>query len=175
MSVGARAMSSGGAAALRRVLDAVDRAIAGLVILAMAAMVATVAAQVFMRYALNLSLDWAEEISRLFFVWAVFLAMPLGVKRGAHVGIALLTDRLPARVQGVLFRVMAGLAALLMAVVVAEAAILARDQWDEPMSTFDLSVGLFMLPVAIGAAHSILHLAAQALGSVPDRRQVASE
>jgi TRAP-type C4-dicarboxylate transport system permease small subunit len=175
VTLGAHAASSGGAAALRRLLDATDRAVAGLVILAMAAMTVTVAAQVFMRYALNLSLDWAEEVSRLFFVWAVFLAIPLGVKRGAHVGVALLTDRLPARVRGLLFRAMVALAALLMAVVVWEAAILTRDQWDEPMSTLDLSVGLFMLPVAVGAAHSILHLVAQTLGGAPVRRQVASE
>ena len=34
----------------------------------------------------------------------------------------------------------------------------AREQWDEMMSTVDLSVGWFILPVGIGAALSALHL-----------------
>jgi len=50
------------------------------------------------------------------------------------------------------------LAVALMAVVAWQAGILTRDQWDEPMSALDVSVGLFMLPVLTSAIHSVLHL-----------------
>jgi TRAP-type C4-dicarboxylate transport system permease small subunit len=162
-------------AGFRRGLDALDWVVAKVVIASMAIMVTVVAAQVFTRYALNLSLDWAEEISRLFFVWSIFFAIPLGVKRGAHVGIALLTDRLPAHVQDKLFRAMSALAMLLMAVVAYEAAILTRDQWDEPMSTLDYSVGWFMLPLFVGAAHAFLHLLNGVLSGRPERQELAIE
>jgi TRAP-type transport system small permease protein len=159
----------------RRGLDALDWAIAKVVIGSMAIMVTVVAAQVFTRYALNLSLDWAEEISRLFFVWSIFFAIPLGVKRGAHVGIALLTDHLPPHAQDKLFRAMNLLAMLLMAVVAYEAAVLTRDQWDEPMSTLDFSVGWFMLPLFVGAAHAFLHLLNGVLSGRPERQELATE
>ncbi len=142
----------------RRLLFSIDWVAAALVILAMAGMVAIVTVQVFMRYALNASLDWAEEVSRLLFVWSVFLAIPLGVAKGRHVGVALLTSFVPARLGGILFRLVNGAAIVLMGVVAWEAGHLAAEQWDEPMTTLDISVGTFMLPLLIGSVHSILHL-----------------
>lgn len=158
-----------------RGLDALDWIVAKVVIASMSIMVTVVAAQVFTRYALNLSLDWAEEISRLFFVWSIFFAIPLGVKRGAHVSIALLTDHLSTRTQDRLFRAMNLLAMLLMAIVAYEACVLTRDQWDEPMSTLDFSVGWFMLPLAVGAAHAFLHLLNGVLSGRPKRQELATE
>ena len=162
-------------AAFRHGLEALDWAVAKLVIGSMAIMTIVIAAQVFTRYALNLSLDWAEEISRLFFVWSVFFAIPLGVKRGGHVGISLLTDRLPPTIKDKLFRAMSMLAMLLMAVVVYEATVLTRDQWDEPMATLDYSVGWFMLPLAVGAAHAFFHLLNGVLSGPPQRQELATE
>ena len=148
------------ARAVRGGLNAIDWIVGALVILAMAAMTIVIAVQVGLRYGLNESLDWADEVSRLAFVWAVFLAIPLGIKRGAHVGIELLTGWLPGALRRGLFRLISLLAMGLMAVVAWQAAILVQAQWDEPMSTLDVSVGLFMLPLAIGAVHSVLHLLA---------------
>ncbi len=158
-----------------RFLDGLDWLMAKLVIASMAIMVVVVIAQVFLRYGLNISLDWAEEVSRLFFVWSVFFAIPLGIKRGAHVGVALLTDRLPAAMQDALFRVMGVLAVLLMLVVTYEAGLLTKDQWDEPMSTLDLSIGLFMLPLCVGGAHAVLHLVFGILAGPPPRQELATE
>jgi TRAP-type transport system small permease protein len=53
---------------------------------------------------------------------------------------------------------MSALAMVLMAVVGWQAGILIRHQWDEPMSTLDISIGFFMLPVVVAAVHSLLHL-----------------
>jgi len=159
----------------RRVLNLIDWIMAFLVILAMAAMVTIVAVQVGLRYGLNQSIDWADELSRLLFVWSIFLAVPLGIKRGAHVRIELLTAWLPARVRQRMFRAISMLAMALMAVVAWQAGILIRDQWDEPMSTLDISAGLFMLPLLIGAIHSLLHLLAGALDGEPVKALSAAE
>jgi len=172
-------MSVGGPTVLARLarggLAAIDWTAGALIVLAMATMTTVVAVQVGLRYGLNQSLDWADEVSRLAFVWAVFLAIPLGVKRGSHVGMELLTGWLPGGVRRGLFRVVALLAMALMVVVAWQAAILARDQWDEPMSTLDVSVGLFMLPLAIGAVHSVLHLLAGLVSGEPGRAVTAVE
>jgi TRAP-type C4-dicarboxylate transport system permease small subunit len=156
----------------RRLIDRLDAIVAMLVILAMAGIVTTISEQVFLRYALNSSFDWAEEVSRLLFVWSIFLAIPLGVKQGAHVGIDLLTSHWPPSASTALFRVTSLIGIALMGVVAWQAAILTRDQWDEPMTTLDFSIGLFMLPLAIGAAHAILHLLIAAIDGAPRKKMI---
>ena len=70
----------------------------------MAGMAMLVSAQVFMRYVMSSSIDAADELSRLFFVWSIFLAIPHGMRRGVHVGIDVIARMLPHRVQDVLHR-----------------------------------------------------------------------
>jgi TRAP-type C4-dicarboxylate transport system permease small subunit len=78
-----------------RALDRLDLAAKWLIIAAMAVMIVVVSVQVALRYLLNTSLDWSDEVSRLLFVWGMFLAIPLGIREGAHVGIELLVGHLP--------------------------------------------------------------------------------
>src|SRR5215217_8725994 len=97
-----------------RLLGVADRAVIGLLLAAMAAMVTVVSAQVALRYGLNRSIDWADEAGRLAFVWSIFLAIPLGVRDGAHIGIDILVDKLPAAGQSALRRAGAAAGAALM-------------------------------------------------------------
>ena len=50
------------------------------------------------------------------------------------------------------------IAAVMMAVVFWQAVKVAWGTWDEMMQTLRLSANWFMVPVAIAAAHSFLHL-----------------
>ena len=139
-------------------LAALDVAAAWTIVALVTVMVAVVSAQVFMRYALNSSIGWADEISRLMFVWSIFLAIPLGIRLGAHIGIEMLTARLPAAARDVLARAVALLGAGLMALVCYEAAIITWDQWDEQMASVNASAALFILALFIGCGHAALHL-----------------
>src|SRR5512144_3257148 len=78
-----------------RVLGWLDQAVTGLLLAAVTVMVAVVSAQVGLRYGFNRSIDWADEVGRLAFVWAIFLAIPLGVRQGAHIGIDIVIDKMP--------------------------------------------------------------------------------
>lgn len=156
-------------------LGLVDRFASGAIIAAMAAMVVVVSLQVLLRYAFNTSLDWAEDIARLLFVWSIFLAIPLGVKQGSHIGIELLTSHLPPPARTFSVRVMALGCAALMAVVCYQSALLTVQQWDEFMPTLNVTAALFMVPVAFGAAHSALHFTALALSGAPPKVQVLAE
>ncbi|MGR4867541.1 TRAP transporter small permease [Variovorax sp. LARHSF232] len=141
-----------------RMLDLLDRAVTAALLAAVAAMVGVVSAQVLLRYGFNRSIDWADEISRLAFVWSIFLAIPLGVRQGAHIGIDVVVLKFPPAVQRVLRRLAAALSALMMGAIAWAALGVAREQWDELMSTLDWSVGWFIVPVGVGAALSALHL-----------------
>jgi TRAP-type C4-dicarboxylate transport system permease small subunit len=150
-----------------RVLNALDRATQVLLVLVVGVMVAVVSAQVVARYGFNTGIGWADEVSRLAFVWCVFLGIAVAVKARAHIGITLLVDALPATPGGLLRRSMLLASAGLSAVVAWQSVVIALDQWDERMMSLELSTGWFLIPVAAGGALSALYLVAQAL--LPER------
>ena len=150
-----------------RVLNALDRATQVLLVLVVGVMVAVVSAQVVARYGFNTGLGWADGVSRLAFVWCVFLGIAVAVKARAHIGITLLVDALPATLGGLLRRSMLLASAGLSAVVAWQSVVIALDQWDERMMSLELSTGWFLIPVAAGGALSALYLVAQAL--LPER------
>ena len=76
-------------AAVRRL---VERVSAGL----MAAITGVVAFQVLTRYVFQHPAAWPEEAARYLFVWVALLGAALGVDRGVHFSLDLLTSRLPA-------------------------------------------------------------------------------
>lgn len=80
---------------LERTAAFVDRAVQGAVVLLMLGMVAIIGVQVFCRYVLNDSLFWSEELGRLCLVWLTFLGAATAYRRGAHIGVDMLTARLP--------------------------------------------------------------------------------
>lgn len=143
---------------LDRIIAALDFAAAWALVLLVTTMVAVVSVQVALRYVFNNSIDWADEVSRLCFVWSMFIAIPLGLKSGAHIGVDTLVSRFPAPVQHGLARVMALLGAALLLLVGWESAQIAFDQWDETMASVHASAAWFIVPVAICGVHGALHL-----------------
>jgi TRAP-type C4-dicarboxylate transport system permease small subunit len=158
-----------------RLLVTLDRAVTFALLVAVTVMVGVVSAQVALRYGFNLSIDWADEISRLAFVWSIFLAIPLGVRQGAHIGIDIVVNKLPPALAVQLRRGAALLSGAMMAAVAWAAVGVAREQWDELMSTLDWSVGWFIVPIGIGAGLSALHLLRIAIYGPPRPAAGAAE
>lgn len=143
-------------------LGLLDRTSYYAVIVAMGLMTALVATQVFSRYVLSTSIDSADELSRLCFVWAIFLAIPHGIKTGIHVGIDALVSLMPSTLQAHLARLMALCSAALMATLFWLALGAVMDKWQELMPTINVTAAVFYIAVLICAGHSCLHLLAQA-------------
>lgn len=148
---------------LRRALNALDGVSFWVIVSVMAAMAILVSLQVFYRYVLGSSIDSADELSRLFFVWAMFLAIPQGIRYSVHVGIDLVVRALKPRRQDVIFRVVSGAGLILMIIVAFVAWTAVADKWQELMPTLTVSAGLYYVPIFICAVHSALHLLGQAL------------
>ncbi|MFC6671616.1 TRAP transporter small permease [Marinobacterium aestuariivivens] len=142
----------------QQMLRAVDGLSYGAIALMMTLMTGLVTAQVVLRYFFGDSIDWADEVSRLAFVWSIFLALPHGIKKGIHVGIDILINRFGSRMRENLMRLMLALSAMLMLIVMWNAGMVAREAWGEMMPTVDLSVSVFYVAVIISMAHCFLHL-----------------
>ncbi|NNE83974.1 MAG: TRAP transporter small permease [Alphaproteobacteria bacterium] len=73
----------------------------------MALVTSLISIQVFLRYVLNDSLPWAEELVRYTVVWMSFIGAGMGIRRGAHIAVAIGIQLLPSRIAKLLS--MAGL------------------------------------------------------------------
>lgn len=80
---------------LGAVVRGCDRAGEALIVLLFAGIVIVGGMQVASRYLLNASLSWSEEFQRYGLIWIVFLALVVGYRRGAHIGMEILLARLP--------------------------------------------------------------------------------
>jgi TRAP-type C4-dicarboxylate transport system permease small subunit len=63
--------------------------------LLMAALVMVIWFEVFQRYALRLGFTWGEELSRYIMIWAALMAVPVGAYRREHIGLELISNKLP--------------------------------------------------------------------------------
>lgn len=60
-------------------------------------MVIVIFFQVIMRYVFNNSLSWSEELGKFLFVWLSWIGISIGAKKGEHIKITMLVDRLPEK------------------------------------------------------------------------------
>jgi TRAP-type C4-dicarboxylate transport system permease small subunit len=74
---------------------AAERSVEALMALDLALIVILVFSNVVGRYGFGAGFAGAEEVSRLLFVWLVFLGAVLALRRRAHLGVELLQARLP--------------------------------------------------------------------------------
>ncbi|MDE0851924.1 MAG: TRAP transporter small permease [Yoonia sp.] len=65
----------------------------------LAAIVLLIFSNVIMRYVMNASLSWGEELTLWFFVWFVWLAVSYAFQNREHVRITVLRDLLSERVR----------------------------------------------------------------------------
>jgi TRAP-type C4-dicarboxylate transport system permease small subunit len=77
------------------VVRAAERSVEALMALDLSLIVILVFSNVVARYGFGAGFAGAEEISRLLFVWLVFLGAILALRRKAHLGVELLQARLP--------------------------------------------------------------------------------
>ncbi len=76
-------------------LPTIERLVEKMMALCLTLIVILIFSNVVGRYALGTSFAGAEELSRLLFVWLVFLGAIFALRRGAHLGVELVQARIP--------------------------------------------------------------------------------
>ncbi len=57
--------------------------------------------QVFCNYVLSNALSWTQELSRILLVWLTFFGAALVTRRKLHIGLTMLVERTPRKVQNI--------------------------------------------------------------------------
>ena len=78
-----------------------EKVCSSLVIVLMATIVLVVSLGVFFRFVLNNSLSWTEEIAKYLLVWLSFIGSAVALRKGAHIGITILSDTFKGKLKGI--------------------------------------------------------------------------
>src|SRR5690625_725515 len=62
-------------------------------------MIIVIIVQVFSRQIFSYTPSWSEELSRVLFVWVSFLGISYGFKEKLHIGVGLVVNMMPEKVQ----------------------------------------------------------------------------
>ncbi|MFP4011026.1 MAG: TRAP transporter small permease [Spirochaetaceae bacterium] len=68
------------------------------------AMTVVIGIMVFMRYVMGMGIRWANELALVLQVWFTFIAMALGVRRGLHISLNIMPEKLSTALNWALAR-----------------------------------------------------------------------
>ncbi|HSI39077.1 MAG TPA: TRAP transporter small permease [Xanthobacteraceae bacterium] len=114
------------------------------------AMTAVVGWQVFGRYMLNDTPDWAEPISLQFMSWFILLGAAVGVRDSVHLGLDLLHHVSPPRVQKAMDTVSLILVAGFGGAMAWYGTLLAIGTWTATIPVLGLPGGVDFFPLVLG-------------------------
>ncbi|MBO8137321.1 MAG: TRAP transporter small permease [Desulfotomaculum sp.] len=73
-----------------------------LLVVLLSSTVILIALQVFMRYVMDASLSWTEELARFLFIWMAYIGISYGVKEKRHIRVDAALLFMPKKVQKVI-------------------------------------------------------------------------
>ncbi len=133
---------------------AVNRALVGLLLAAIFALVLT---NVVLRYGFGSSLSWSEEVARFLMVAGAYFGAGLALREGRLVAIDIFVDALPSRI-GHALRI--AIAVLVIAFVVAliwYGVKFAQFGWNKETMATQISRGIPYMAIPIGAGFFLIH------------------
>jgi len=114
--------------------------------------------EVVLRYVFGHSLYFAEELSRLTFVWGGFLATSLALRKGVHASVSLLVDYFPKTPKRyTMLFAHATVLFFLLFVFFASLTVLPH-QWIQFTPTMEIRMFWFYLSVPVGVGLMIIQL-----------------
>ena len=121
-----------------------------------AAILMVMVLQVTFRYVLNAPLTWTEELARYLYIWACWLGAPVALRRGNHIAIAFVSDRVPRRAARIMALVTQVAALVFLAQLTVQGSILAVKSHSVEAITLPIPWSAIYVAAPISAALMIL-------------------
>ncbi|NLY26503.1 MAG: TRAP transporter small permease [Alcaligenaceae bacterium] len=131
--------------------------------------------QVFMRYVMNDSLTWSEELARYCFIWATYIGVACGVKRKGHIAVEALVQRFSPFYRHIA-AIVAHLLFILFAVLVLKegyALTLKIFKFGQQSSAMGVPMGYIYMAPVVGFGLVILRLIQSIVGEIRAMRSGA--
>ena len=119
-------------------------------------MMLCVVIEVFGRNVLTLPTPWAEESSRLFCVWSVFLGTASAWRRGAHIAINVIPRRLSGRMKYALELFVEVLSGLFLAALWCGTLKIMQVSYPAKTTALEISISYFYLALAVGLLGTVI-------------------
>ena len=136
---------------MKKIKQYLDYMIEGGAVIAFIGMCLAILVQVFARYLFSYPTPWAEELSRLLNVWAVFLAAAWAAKKGTHITIRAVLDRLPPNWQRRVSLLINCIVSILLLAVFWGSIIMMRSSYTMFATAIHIRMTYFYLALAIGS------------------------
>lgn len=131
-------------------------------VVVLAVLTLLVGAQIAGRFLFGYSIFWSDELARFLLVWAAFLGMSVGVRRGSHPAVDSLVRALPRGAARVAFWAAVACSLLFFAVMVGHGALLVQRTWLQRSPSLGLRMGVPYLAVPVAGILMGLHTVALA-------------
>jgi TRAP-type C4-dicarboxylate transport system permease small subunit len=121
-------------------------------------MAVTIISEVFSRYFFQYSIFFSEELSRLCFLWAGFLSMSIALKKGMHISIQFIVQRLPKALKRIVSLVSQFMVLIFLVVTFASGIRMLPHHWSDLATTIDITMFWFYLAVPTGVGLMVIQL-----------------
>jgi len=116
----------------------------------MVTMIALVIINVFLRYLFNYSIFWAEEVATICFVWCVFLGASATYKHKMDMGIDLLINKTPPKIERFIRYVVQLILLALNGYIFYIAIIFTKIAWVKPTAVLGVSSAIVNSALIVG-------------------------
>lgn len=106
----------------------------------------------------NMPIQWSNDVSQLLFAWLAFLGADVALRRGSLVGVGLLTNKMPRKMQKILVTVCYVLMLCFLVIVVRYGFPLAKRNWLRAFQTLPVSYSWVTLSLSVSSILMILSI-----------------
>ncbi len=120
-----------------------------IVIILFSIVVVVVSAQVFSRFVINLSIRWADELSRFAFVWLIYIGGAVTIRDGRNVCFDLILDSQKGKMWKLQFTIVTAISLLFLALMTYFGVVLCQAELTEvsPIMKWPMSVVCLAVPL----------------------------
>lgn len=126
------------------------------VIILFALVVIVVSAQVFSRFVINLSIRWADELSRFAFVWLVYIGGAVTIRDGRNVCFDLFLDAQKGKRWKILFTLVTAISMLFLIMMTYFGFLVCRSELTETSPIMHWPMAVVCAAIPIGGILMIL-------------------
>ena len=142
---------------LERTSGGLDRLVCGATVLSTASFTLLIFISVLSRYVFNFSILFSQEVSKLLFIWACFLAATVAYRRKAHIRFEFI-DRLLHRRNRLISDVLVHSTSLVFFLcILVESVSYFRQIWETYFPLIGISQGWLYVSVTVAALVLIVH------------------